>query len=322
MSYLAIPLTDLKPYAICLGTSNMGTTIDAQTSFAMLDAYVDAGGNMVDTAIVYANWIPGPKSVSEKTLGQWIKARRNRERIIVSTKGGHPHLDTMHIPRLAPQEIVDDLNASLEHLQTDYVDLYYLHRDDPTRSVQEIVGTLNQQIRMGKVRYIACSNWREERMRAANDYASAHGLHGFVSDQMLWNLAKITPDKIGDKTMVPMTSDLYAYHRQTNLAAIPYSSQANGLFQKLAKGTFSQKRAGASGMYDLEETRQRLERIRHVQSQTGLSITQIVLAYLSSQPFPTIPIVGCKTPEQLADSMQAVDARLTPAQIVYLERGP
>ena len=116
-------------------------------------------------------------------------------------------------------------------------------------------------------------------------------------------------------------ADLYTYHRQTDLAAIPYSSQANGLFQKLAKGTPGQMSLGASSMYDLDKTRQRLERIKHVQSQTGLSITQIVLAYLISQPFPTIPIIGCRTPEQLGDSLQAVGILLTPAQIEYLECG-
>ncbi|MBN1579146.1 MAG: aldo/keto reductase [Anaerolineae bacterium] len=322
MSFTTIPQTDLNPYTICFGTSNLGATIDTKTSFAMLDAYADAGGNMIDTAIVYSNWIPGTNSTSEKTLGQWIKARGNRERMIVATKGGHPYLDTMHIPRLSPQEIVEDLHASLEHLQTDYIDLYYLHRDDPTRPVQEIVDTLNQQIRTGQVRYIACSNWRAERIRAANDYARAHGLHGFVANQMLWNLAPVDPDKIADKTMAAMTDDLYTYHRQTGLAAIPYSSQANGLFQKLAQaGTLDQTRSGAVRMVDLDETRRRLERIQHVQSQTALSITQIVLAYLISQPFPTIPVVGCRTPEQLADSLQAADVRLTPVQIAYLEHG-
>lgn len=190
------------------------------------------------------------------------------------------------------------------------------------------------------MRYIACSNWRAERIRAANDYARAHGLQGFVADQMLWNLAKVEPDHIGDKTMVPMTGDLHAYHRRANLAAIPYSSQANGLFQKLARSRPKQDATirgpdalaekasrlpmspGALRMVDLDETKHRLKRIEHLSSTTGLTITQIVLAYLRSQPFPTVPVVGCRTPEQLADSLQAAGCRLlSPAQVDYLERG-
>ncbi|MBN1933363.1 MAG: aldo/keto reductase [Anaerolineae bacterium] len=313
--YRVINQTSLTPFCICLGTSNMGSTVDRATSFAMLDAYVGAGGNFLDTASVYANWIPGPKHTSEKTLGAWMQARKNRKQIIVATKGGHPDLNTMHVPRLSPPEIASDLETSLRNLQTDHIDLYYLHRDDPARPVSEIMDTLNAQVKAGKIRYTACSNWRRERIAAANDYAQARGIQGFVANQMLWNLAKIEPAQIGDRTIVPMTADLYAYHQETGLTAIPFSSQANGLFQKLDAGEQERMNPGALAMYNLDETKRRLSRIKNLQTETGLSLTQIVIAYLTSQPFTTIPIVGCKTPAHLADSLSAVGVQLSAAHI-------
>ncbi len=312
--YTIIPQTDLNVFGICLGTSDLGSAVDDRTSFALLDAFVAAGGNFLDTASVYANWLPGPKHSSERLLGAWMQARRNRNRIILATKGGHPDLHAMQVPRLSHREIAGDLETSLRNLQTDRIDLYYLHRDDPARPVSEIVETLNDQIRAGKVRYLGCSNWRRERIAAANEYARAHGLAGFVADQMLWNLACVDPTRIGDPTIVPMSDDLYAFHQITGLAAIPFSSQANGLFQKLDAGGPFKADSGALAMYNLDETRRRLARAKKLAAETGLSLTQIVLAFLTSQPFTTIPIVGCKTMLHLTDSLSAVGVQLSPAQ--------
>jgi aryl-alcohol dehydrogenase-like predicted oxidoreductase len=317
MRMTQIPGTELRTSAICLGTGGMGSAIDRESSFAMLDAFVAQGGNFLDTAKVYADWLPIERSSSERTLGRWLKARGNRDRIIVGTKGAHPDLATMHIPRMSRQDIASDVDASLEHLQTDYIDLYWLHRDDPSRPVDEIVESLNEHVKAGKIRYPGCSTWRAERIQAAQEYAAAHGLRGFAGDQMLWNLAAIDPAGIPDKTLVAMDDELKAYHVRSGLAAIPFSSQANGLFNKLAEG----KPAGTAPMYRAAENERRLQRIRLLSAKTGLSITQLVLAYLTSQPFTTIPIVGCRTLTQLNDSLSAGDVTLTPQQVQSLETG-
>lgn len=176
MRQVVIPSTDLKASAICLGTGGMGTTIPADEAFVMLDYFTEAGGNFLDTALIYANWIPGEKSVSEKTIGRWMKARGNRPAIVLGTKGAHPDLSAMHVPRLSAQDIAADVNASLSHLQTDCIDVYWLHRDDPARPVEEIIHTLNDLVAAGKIRHFGCSNWRAPRIRAANAYAAQHGL--------------------------------------------------------------------------------------------------------------------------------------------------
>jgi aryl-alcohol dehydrogenase-like predicted oxidoreductase len=322
MRYTTIPGTDLRTSTICMGTGPIGSAVDRPASFALLDAYVDQGGTFLDSASVYANWIPTiERSISEKTIGLWLKARGNRDRIVVGTKGGHPELSTMHISRLSRADIIHDVNASLANLQTDVIDLYWLHRDEPQRPVGEIVETLNEQVRLGKVRYLGCSNWQPVRVQAAQEYAAQHGLQGFVASQTMWSLAAPDPAALGDKTMVAMDDEFHRYHAQTGLAAIPYSSQANGYFQKLAQGGAAAIKPAQARVYGTAENQERFRRIQKLCADTELTVSQVVLGYMQSQPFTTIPIVGCRTLDQLADSLAAGDVRLTSEQVRYLESG-
>src|SRR5215467_4718468 len=118
MRYVAVPNTDLRVSHICLGSTGIGAEISVPDSFALLDEFVRLGGNFIDTAHVYSDWIPGTKSTSEKTIGQWLKARGIRDQLNIGTKGAHPELTTMHISRLSSADIVQDLAESLDYLQT------------------------------------------------------------------------------------------------------------------------------------------------------------------------------------------------------------
>ncbi len=319
MRYIDVPGTDLSLSAICLGTGALGSTIAEDDTFALLDTFVERGGNFLDTAKVYADWLPGERSVSEKTIGRWLCSRNAHGRVLVGTKGAHPELSTMHIPRLSREEIVSDLESSLRNLQTEAIDLYWLHRDDPARPVGEILETLHEQVEQGKVRYYGCSNWRAPRIRAAQVYAAQHGLRGFVADQMQWSLASADLGAAADSTMVVMDDELYAYHRDTALLAVPYSSQAGGFFQKLDAGQEDSLSRGARRTYDHRVNRTRWARIQELSRETGLTVTQLVLGYLLSQPFPTVPIAGCKTEAHLLDSLSAAEVRLTAQERLYLE---
>ncbi len=314
-------LSPLTPFPICLGTGDLGAGVSRQASYDLLDAYVAHGGNFLDTALVYSDWVPGERSRSEKLIGEWMQARRNRASLVLATKGAHPSLESMHIPRLSPAEIESDLENSLRNLRTDVIDLYWLHRDDPARPVEEIIETLNRAARAGKVRLFGCSNWRVERLHAANDFAARSGLQGFAATQVMWSLARINPAAIGDPTLVVMDEALWNYHRQTNLAAIPFSATANGLFNKLAQGLIANLSSIPQRFYADEENLRRSERIHRLACEKGLSITQVVLGYLLAQPFPTYPIIGPKRVEQLIDSLSAVEASLTIDDICYLARG-
>ena len=309
----------LKPSSICLGTGDLGSTVDITASFTLLDAFLDLGGNFLDTAKVYADWLPGERSTSEKAIGEWLHLRHNRTRIVLGTKGAHPDLNAMHVPRLSRADIKADLHASLRHLQTDIIDLYWLHRDDPTRPVEDILATLNDAVQAGKIRFFGCSNWRVERLRLANDYAAAHGLQGFAADQPMWNMAVVDAASIGDPTIVIMNKALWSYHRTTRLPAIPYSATANGLFQKLERGGSASLDAIPQRHYRSSANLARYERARQVASRRDLSLTQVVLSYLLSQPFPTIPIVGPKRVDQLRDCLTAVGVRLDEAEITFIQ---
>lgn len=319
MRYREIQGTDLKPATICMGGLPFitGGTPDP---FNLLNFYTELGGNFLDTANVYGKWLPDKANSSELTIGRWMKERRNRSKMIVATKGGHPDLASMRISRLSRSEVAADLEESLKALQTDWIDLYWLHRDDETIPVAEILDYLNEFVAAGKIRYFGCSNWRPNRIREALNYTQNHRLNGFVGNQAMWSLASVNPNGLTDPTLVPMDDVAFQLHCETGLAAIPYSSQANGFFNKLATpGAVLSENLRRT--YDNEVNLGRLERIKRLSWELSLSITQILLGYLLSQPFTTIPVVGCRTVEQLRDSMQAADVILDESTISYLRDG-
>jgi len=316
-SLRTISRTNLTVFPICLGAASLGVEMSRSDAFSLLDAYVAAGGNFIDTARVYSDWIPGETQRSEKIIGEWLTARRNRSRIILATKGAHPDLKRP-LPRVTPAAIDDDLVESLRHLRTDSIDLYWLHRDDPTQPVGFIIDALERHRRAGRIREYGCSNWSAARIAAAADYAAAAGAAGFCADQPMWSAAVIDAAAIHarDASLVIMDAALHRLHAESQLACIPYSSQAGGLFTKLASGASARL---SPSTYPLTSNTRRLDVIRHIAAEHGLSLTQVVLGYLLGQPFPTIPIVGSHTLEQLADTLAAADVRLSAADIAAID---
>jgi aryl-alcohol dehydrogenase-like predicted oxidoreductase len=310
-----LPGTALNVSEICLGSVNFGMPTHQAESFALMDAFVAAGGNFIDSARVYCDWLPGGANISETTVGNWVKARGNRANIVLATKGAHPRLETMHIPRMSPADIREDVEASLKYLQTDVIDVYWLHRDDVSRPAGEILETLNEHIKAGELRYIGCSNWTVARILEANDYAAAHGIPGLIGNQPLWSLAEINRDAVGDQTLVIMGDEELEFHRATKMPVIPYTSQGKGFFKKLAENRVS---ANEAKQYDSPLNRTRYDRIRELSQRHNVSISAIVLSYLTSQPFPVVPIIGTKDMAQLTDSIEFAELRLSPDEVDYL----
>jgi aryl-alcohol dehydrogenase-like predicted oxidoreductase len=321
MRRIKITGTDLESSFLSLGGVALGSKLNEEESFKLMDTYFEQGGNMIDTAQVYANWLPIESSISEKTIGKWMKVRGNRHKMIVTTKGAHPLLETMNLPRMTPGEIVQDLDDSLRRLQVDTIDLYWLHRDDENKSVGEILSTLNNQVKAGKIRYFGCSNWKTERIMEAQKYALEHGLQGFSGNQMMWSLATVNRKKLADPTLVPMDKEMKQIHVTNGLTAIPYSSQAQGIFSKLDSGNLIFSENQISPMYYSLENQNRLKRVQQLAIEHSLTITQVVLGYLLSQPFSTIPIVGCYTVGQLNNCLLAENIQFSEEQIEYLEQG-
>jgi aryl-alcohol dehydrogenase-like predicted oxidoreductase len=311
MQYQTIPHTELVVSEICLGSGDMGGSIEPAASWNLLDIFLERGGNFIDTAHVYNDWLPGEKSRSEKIIGAWMKDRKNRSIMVLATKGGHHPVDgAPYVNRITPIEVRIDLEESLVFLQTDSIDLYWLHRDNPDIPAGDLLEILEVARSQGKIRYYGASNWRPERLAEAQAYAAEHGLAGFVADQMLWNAAKTDAQAIQDKTIMVMNQSLFDFHSRTGMPAIPYTSQANGLFSKMARGVLAQLYPGMLDSFPLEENSARYKMIQQVMLERGLSLSQVVLGWLLSQPFPTIPIVGPKNRAQLEDSLSAAGVRL------------
>lgn len=318
MRYLRI--NDAAFSKLVLGTDFFGDKISVETAFEMMDVYTEMGGNTLDTAHVYGMWTEAGLPYSEILVGLWMKDRKNRDKILLSTKGGHFSLGHPEQRRLDRASIESDLNASLKILGTDYVDMYWLHRDDESRPVEEICETLNDIVKTGKARLVGVSNWHHERIEAFQAYAREKHLTHLAASQMQWSLAYTTPELHGDTTQFFMTPSEYDWYCTSGLPVFGFSSQAKGFFAKGALG-LDHLSERARHRYLNEENLQKLERVKEIAHQKGVSVTSVVLAYITCNMVPASAIFSSSNIEQLRDSMQAADVVLSQEEVSYLYQG-
>ena len=312
MCQITIPQTDLSSSPLAFGAANLGIVGSEQDGKALIDHYIEQGGTHIDTARAYSNWIPGEMYRSERILGDWLAERKNRDKILISSKGGHNlNLPDQKISRLSPEQIEGDLNGSLKTLRIDTIDLYWLHRDDPTLPVGPMIESLHKAQTAGKIRFYAASNWSASRIQEANDYAKKQGYTGFVASQVNWSLGTRYLPPHPDPTRLNFSLEHMALHKNTGLAALPYSSQASGYFSLRSRNTKLVK----DSPYDTPGNQKIHDVLTSIIGDLGLSMTQAALAYLWSHDFPVIPLIGCETPEELKDTMSAVGCRL-PAEVM------
>jgi aryl-alcohol dehydrogenase-like predicted oxidoreductase len=300
--------------AFALGSVDFGTGMSDAAAFEVMDAYIEMGGNVIDTARVYGDFDRGILGTSERTIGHWLSARRARHKVILSTKGAHPPWTDMKKARLDKGSIQSDLDASLQALGVDCIEMYYLHRDDESRPVGDIVDTINGLVESGRVKMLGASNWKTARIEEANAYAAAHGLRGFSLNQPQWSLA--FQHHVGDATLVQMDRAMYAMHRRTGLICMPYSSQAKGFFIKLFEGGEAGMKASLRQDFLSDDNLRRYEAVLRVREESGLSVGAISLAYLTNQQdFRTLPIVGVSRLSQIDALREAADARISRDQM-------
>jgi aryl-alcohol dehydrogenase-like predicted oxidoreductase len=300
---ITLPGTGLSVSALCLGGNRLGADLNRDASFALLDAFVAAGGNFIDTAHVYADWLPDvERSCSEKTLGRWREARGVGASVVVATKIGHPRLDRPG-SRLDRDSLRQDVAEAQENLRQERLDLVYLHRDDPTRDAAEILAVLEELRSEGRIAHYAASNWTSARLTESSLAAQDHGWQGFVANQPEWSLATRNPGTAA-ADLVAMDAMMTGWHRDHGIAAIPYSAQARGYFDKLEYGTLD---AVAAKHYDSPANRAKAARLGALARSEGITPTQAMLALFAQAPFPVIPVVGCHTAEQIAASFAGID---------------
>lgn len=322
MQKVSVPKTDLHASIIVLGTDYFGSTVPREESMQLMDNYLEAGGNMLDTAEAYASFVPGGDHQSETVIGEWLRDRRVRDQVILSTKGAHPRLATMHIPRMSKAEIQCDLDSSLQRLGVEHVDLYWLHRDAPGYPVEEILQSLESFRQAGKIRYAGCSNWTQARAEEARQAAQRLGIQGFIASQNMWSLAQPEVSQM-DPTWAYIDESFAQWHIKHGLSAFPFISQAGGYFRRVEQGTLDLLPVDnrIRRMFDHHENRERFQRMQRLQQKMGLSVAQIVLGYLTNQPFPVFPLIGPKTLTGLQESLRSVGAKLSQDDLSYLEHG-
>lgn len=292
---------------LILGTM-MLSPVEYAHSTGLLDAFFEAGGNALDTAHGYGG------GTSEMLIGLWMRQRGNRENVFLIDKGGHPN-GRVPRPRLSPEELQSDLDESLIRLRTDYIDIYMLHRDDPSIPVSTVIDYLNHEIRAGRIRAISASNWEPARIIAANDYAMENGLSGFVSCSN--NISLAVPMEPMWGGCVCVDEKARTWHEESQFPLMPWSSQARGFFS----GAFTPEKRDNRDMvrvYYNDDNFERLARATKLGEKRGYSAIQVSLAYAVHLPFPIFPIVGPANLEEMASSLGALSLELSAAEMAWL----
>ncbi|MEU5420756.1 aldo/keto reductase [Streptomyces sp. NPDC020799] len=299
----------LSVHPLALGGNVFGWTADEAQSFAVLDAYAEAGGNHIDTADVYSAWVPGNKGgESETVIGNWFAARGNRADIVLATKVGAGVPEPRGLSAAVIKSGVED---SLRRLRTDYIDLYYTHYDDPSLPVEEFITALDALVKEGKVREIAASNITAERLAEALEFSDSAGLAKYAAIQPHYNL-------VSRDTYEGPLADVAERH---GLAAVPYWALASGfLTGKYRPGTaVDSARIDRAGKYlETERGPRVLAALDQVAAAHDAELATVALAWLASRPTVVAPLASARTVEQLPPLLAAAELKLTEAELSLL----
>ncbi len=302
--------SDLQVSPLMLGGNVFGWTADEATSFKILDRFVDAGGNFIDTADVYSRWAEGHKGgESEVILGKWFAQSGKRDKVVLATKLGMDMGDGKQ--GLRPEYIRQAVDASLQRLQTDRIDLYQSHKDDPNTPLPETLGAFADLIAEGKVREIGASNYKADRLRAALELASTRGLPKYQSLQPHYNLIE---REDYENTLEPVVQEF-------GIGCIPYFSLAAGFLTgkyRTKEAVAGKARSKMVEKYANEHGFGVVEALDEVAAEVGGNPTQVALAWLIAAPSITAPIASATSLEQLEDLIKAASLKLPTAAIEKL----
>ncbi|HTB46162.1 MAG TPA: aldo/keto reductase [Acetobacteraceae bacterium] len=297
---------------LAFGGNVFGWTADEPTSFALLDAFVAAGFNFIDSADVYSRWHPGNQGgESEVILGKWLKARGNRDKVIIATKLGIEMGPGMK--GLSRTYMMQAVEASLRRLQTDYIDLYQSHRDDPDTPIEETLSAYAELIKQGKVREIGASNFGAGRLAEALRISSTQGLPRYQSLQPLYNLVE----------RQPYEGELENLCLKEQIGVIPFYSLASGFLTgkyRSAADTEGRARGSRVAKYLNDAGLRTLAALDDVAKRYKATPAQVALAWMIARPSITAPIASATNVEQLREIMRAPDIRLDNDAIAQIDK--
>ncbi len=329
MEYLQIKGIDKKCSRFIVGTANITDPDGPEEEFKKLDDAWEQGVNVFDAAHSYGAPRVGSTEIA---LGKWVKSRGiKREDIVITTKCGHPRYFDFN-PFLSrgavhAYDMESELNDSLCKWHTDYIDVLYLHRDDPNTSVAEIMETFNKFKKQGKVRVFGAANWQFDRIREANEYAEAHGLQGFGIVEEHYSLAEMFGDPFGQGSgsiSGPQYAGMREYLKEKGLVCASYSALSGGFctgrftreqFEKDPESIWEGVRIG----YCHPDNFTRIERAAELAKAKGLTIPQVCMAYTMSGGFEVLPIIGARNHEELMSTLSTLEIRLTRAECDWID---
>jgi aryl-alcohol dehydrogenase-like predicted oxidoreductase len=300
MTYGQIPGLDRPVSRFIMGCDNQPNFPHAAVMF---DDWIERGGNTFDTAHLYG----GGKQ--ERLLGQWIASRGVRDQVNIIGKG-------CHTPANRPEKVATELNESLERLQTDHVEVYILHRDNPDIPAGEFVDAINEQVKAGRVRVFGGSHWSIDRFREANDYAEAHGRQPMSLLSNNFSLARMI-EPVWGGCIASSTDEARQFHIDHHVPNLAWSSQARGFF--VSKSATGQIGRHAANSWNDEANRQRRERAFELAKRYGVSAINIAAAYVLNQPFPSFALIGPRKLDETRTSMPALGVELSEQELAYLD---
>ncbi|CAA9491680.1 MAG: Aldo/keto reductase, SCO4109 family, partial [uncultured Sphingomonadaceae bacterium] len=303
----------LQTPRLVLGGNVFGATTRGEEAFAVLDRFVAAGGTMIDTADVYSIWVPGHKGgESETLLGEWLRRRGRRDDVLIATKVGM--LRGEGGEKLEGARIAAAAEASLKRLGTDYIDLYYAHKDDEETPLEETLGAFDRLVKQGKVRVLGASNYSADRLGKALEVSERMGTTPFTVLQPEYNLMT----RREGLTPIRFEGALQQLCIERRLGVLPFFGLASGFLTgkyrseaDLSKSTRGDRVANYLNPLGMKV----LEALDEVAAETGATLSQIALAWLAAQPGVTAPIASANTAEQLEELLGAMTIELSAEQL-------
>ena len=307
MKTVALGTSPLRVSPLCLGAMYFGTKTDGDTSFALLDQYVEAGGAFIDTANIYAHWAPGARGGdSESLLGRWMRARGNRDQVVIASKVG---FDQPGVPLgLAAAQIEAECDKSLRRLGVDTIDLYYAHVDDRQTPQEETLEAFDRLVCAGKVRAIGASNFTAWRVERARCLSREHGWAEYVCIQQKHTYLRPRPGA-SFAPQLAVDEDLIDYCGDQHLTLLPYSP--------LLKGSYTRSDRPLPPEFTGADSDSRLAAAHAVARELDATPNQIVLAWMVAHGW--VPVMAASTPEQLRENLGALNIRFSAAQLKRLD---
>ncbi len=292
---------------IILGTHSFGSDVPESTAFSLMDLYVRAGGCVIDTAAYYGF------GKSERCIGRWMDERKNREELVICSKCGNPAFDNGILRhRINKEDIKTDLECGLENLRTEHIDVYFVHKDDPSLEPAQVIDLFQEYLQEGVIRHLGASNWPLHRIKKANDYAEKHGLRGFECSELAFSLQKLSAEwDANPELMLQMNKTDFSGYCDEQMPVFGFNAQAHGYFYK----NFDLPKEEMSGSSENKET---LIRLREVCERENITVWQGLFGAYFGCGIHSFPIVTTSKEAHLLDVINNCDVTLTPSDARYI----